>query len=86
MTFYEVKSLDELDQKLKERNIIDGRWGGKTLPFPILLDPSGETLKMWRIRGFPTMYLIDPKGNVASMGHHGVEDLLRAELAKLAKP
>jgi len=75
-----VKTLAEMDQQLETKNIIKGRWGGKPLPFPILLDATDKTLKAFRIQGFPTMYLIDPKGNVVQMGHHGLEEVLAAKL------
>ena len=44
-------------------------WGGKDLPFPILLDASGDTLKRYGIMGFPTTILIDPEGRVIRGGN-----------------
>jgi peroxiredoxin len=35
------------------------------IDFPILLDPSSESLQSWRIKGLPTTYIISPKGVVA---------------------
>ncbi|MCK5917564.1 MAG: TlpA family protein disulfide reductase [Cocleimonas sp.] len=35
------------------------------IDFPILLDPTSESLEAWRIRGLPTTYIISPNGAVA---------------------
>jgi peroxiredoxin len=35
------------------------------IDFPILLDPTSESLENWRIRGLPTTYVISPNGTVA---------------------
>lgn len=70
-------NFEELDNKLVS---INKRWGGP-LPFPILLDPSGETVKRFDIRAYPTHVLIDPEGNVV----RGGEKRLEEELEKLAK-
>lgn len=74
-----AKTLEELDEKLKP--IIRDKWGGKELPFPILLDASGETIKALGVRGFPTVILIDPEGRLVKGGS---EELLEAELKKAA--
>ena len=59
-----VASFEELDEKLAP--IIENSWKGKPLPFPILLDSTGETIKTWGIRAFPTAVLIDPEGKIVS--------------------
>ncbi len=64
----QAKSFDELDSKLK--NIVEEQWNGRSLPFPILLDATGETVREWGIRSFPTTLLIDPEGNL-----HGNADV-----------
>lgn len=72
----EAKSFRELDEKL--RPIIRSNWKGKKLPFPILLDATGETLGTnYYIRGFPTMILFDPEGRLV---RNGGEALLTAIL------
>jgi thiol-disulfide isomerase/thioredoxin len=48
-------------------------WGGKTLPFPLLFDSTGETQKRWGIELLPMSLLVDPEGRVAGVGT--VEDL-----------
>jgi peroxiredoxin len=57
-----VKSFEELDEKLA--TIKDKHWKGRALPFPILLDASGETVKQYGIHAFPTTILIDPDGHL----------------------
>ncbi len=75
-----AKSLNDLDQKL-EKTIKDV-WGGKTLPFPILLDATGQTIKDWGIFSFPTVVLIDPQGRIVKGGS---EELLAEKLAEPAE-
>jgi hypothetical protein len=57
-----VKSFAELDAKLPK--IKERYWQGKDLPFPILLDTTGETGKLYGIRAYPTTLLIDPEGKL----------------------
>jgi hypothetical protein len=57
-----AKSLADLDTRLPD--IRERFWKGRNLPFPILLDATGQTVKQWGIRAFPTAILIDPEGNV----------------------
>ena len=61
-----AKSFEELDEKLKP--VIEKAWKGKSLPFPILLDASGATVKNYGIQAFPTLILIDPDGHVVRGG------------------
>jgi len=72
-----VKDFAELDEKLAP--IIENTWKGKTLPFPILLDASGETLKSYGIHAYPTTVLIDPQGRVYGKGG---EEMLEEVLAR----
>ena len=62
----QAKTFEELDQKTATTKA--HYWGGRDLPFPILLDATGETLKRYGINGFPTMVLIDPEGKVVGQG------------------
>ena len=57
-----VKNFEELDEKLE--SIIEEHWGGRELPFPILLDATGQTLRDYDIHTFPTLLLIDPDGKL----------------------
>jgi hypothetical protein len=79
-----AKTFAELDQKLER--IERDKWNGKKLPFPILLDSTGKTLQTWGIRAFPTMFLIDPEGNIVRGGPGGgLEELLGEKLAEEQK-
>jgi hypothetical protein len=66
-----VKDFAELDKKLETPR--KSYWGGRDLPFPILLDATGQTIKDWGVRAFPTTLLIDPDGKL--VGEAGEEQL-----------
>jgi len=72
-----VKTLAEMDEKLA-RTVAEV-WKGKPLPFPILLDATGETLRKLEIHSFPTIVLIDPEGRVVKDGD---EKTLAAKLSE----
>jgi hypothetical protein len=57
-----VKDFADLDKKMESPR--SKYWGGHDLPFPILLDASGQTIKDWGVRAFPTTLLIDPEGKL----------------------
>jgi len=61
-----VKSFDELDQKLPK--IKERFWQGKDLPFPVLLDATGQTEETYGIHAYPTGLLIDPDGKLVGEG------------------
>jgi hypothetical protein len=67
----QAKNFTELDKKLEP--IIKNRWGGRPLPFPILLDSTGETIEKFGISAFPTIVLIDPEGRL--VGQAKTEEL-----------
>jgi hypothetical protein len=66
-----VKDFADLDKKMEAPR--KRFWGGRDLPFPILLDATGETIKTFDIHAFPTALLIDPDGKL--VGHAGEEQL-----------
>lgn len=66
-----VKNFEDLDKKLDSPR--KKYWGGRDLPFPILLDATGQTIKDWGVRAFPTTLLIDPEGKL--VGEAGEEEL-----------
>ncbi len=43
-------------------------WGGKQLPFPVLVDGEGKTSNDYGIQGWPTVLLIDPEGHLVKNG------------------
>lgn len=57
-----AKTFKELDEKMK--SIIKKLWHGKDIPFPSLLDATGESLRNFSIRALGTHLLINPEGNV----------------------
>ena len=61
-----VKDFAELDEHLAD--VKEKRWKGHDLPFPILLDASGATMKQYGIHAFPTTILIDPEGRLVGEG------------------
>lgn len=80
----EFASLDAELKKLKEK-----RWDGKDLPFPILLDSSGETMEAYKVQALPTTVLIDPDGKIAQVevGHRGrITKTLEAKLTEPKTP
>ena len=83
LAFHEknVKSFEDLDAKMAERKVVE-RWGGKTLPFPILLDATGETQERYGIEGFPTNVLIDPEGRIVKGGS---EKMLEERLEEIRR-
>jgi thiol-disulfide isomerase/thioredoxin len=57
-----ARTLEEMDKQSASHR--ERFWGGKPLPFPVLLDGKGETFKAWGLTSLPTLVLIDPDGNV----------------------
>jgi alkyl hydroperoxide reductase subunit AhpC len=76
-------SMEDMDQKLKEKEIVEKHWDGKQLPFPILLDSTGETEKKYGIVTHPTTLLIDPDGKLVHAGHHEVAGVLEEKLKSI---
>jgi hypothetical protein len=66
-----VKDFADLDKKMETPKA--KYWGGRDLPFPILLDATGQTIKDYGIHAFPTTLLIDPEGKL--VGQAREEDL-----------
>lgn len=61
-----VKSFEELDELLEP--YAEEWWDGREFPFPVLLDATGETVKRYGIRAWPTVVLIDPEGRIVDDG------------------
>jgi hypothetical protein len=58
----EVESLADLDRQLQP--VIEHVWGGRKIPFPILLDKTCETWLNFGIPGLGFVLLVDPDGNL----------------------
>ena len=79
-----MKNLAELDEKLAP--IKKKQWKGRDLPFPVLLDSTGQTVKEWGIRFWPTSILINPEGVLvgqSSLSH--LKDHLNKEAKAVGK-
>jgi thiol-disulfide isomerase/thioredoxin len=74
----ELKSMADVDRALEP--IVKHVWGGKTLPFPILLDPTFKTWERFGLPGLGTVILIDPEGKLVK----GDEDVLAQKLKESA--
>ena len=33
--------------------------------FPVLFDTDADSMELWKVRGLPTTFIIDPDGNLA---------------------
>jgi AhpC/TSA family len=55
-------------------------WRDRDLPFPVLLDSTGQTIKDYGVRAFPTTILIDPQGKLVGEAR---EEQLEAKLPEL---
>jgi hypothetical protein len=58
----EFKTLADVDQVLKP--VITHVWGGRPLPFPVVLDNTFETLENWGAKASAEIHLIDPTGKL----------------------
>ncbi len=73
-----LKSMADLDRELKP--IVKHVWGGRMLPFPVMLDNTGKTLENFGLEGFGKM-LIDPLGRLV----RGDENTLAEKLKDTAQ-
>ncbi|HEY7328352.1 MAG TPA: redoxin domain-containing protein [Gemmataceae bacterium] len=74
-----AKDLAEVDKKVEQAR--QRFWDGRDLPFPVLLDASGQTVNDWGIQVFPTALLIDPEGRL--VGRVVGREALEAKLPPL---
>ena len=81
-----AKTFAELDPKMER--LEKDYWNGRKLPFPILLDASGATIKQYGVHAFPTQILIDPEGRLVGQGHLAgfARDLLGAGETTTSNP
>ena len=52
------------------------------LSFPILLDETGEVMKLYQIMAYPTTYIINPEGVITDVVIRELNEELLAELVK----
>jgi len=60
----ELKTLADVDHAVEP--IVKNVWRGKTLPFPVLLDPTFQTWEAFGLNGLGDTILIDPDGNMVA--------------------
>ena len=78
-----VKTLAEVDEKTKDAKA--KYWKGRDLPFPVLIDASGKTVRnQYQINAFPTMVLFDPEGRL--VGKASLDTLKQALDGKVETP
>jgi len=67
VTFHapDIAEFDELDAPLAK---LETRRWKREFPFPIVLDPSGETAKRYGVTGYPSSALIGPDGSILAIG------------------
>ena len=76
-----AKTLDELQPQLEQ--VSKTFWKGNPLPFPILLDSTGQTIKDYDVSAYPTEFLIDPEGRLVRITQRA-EEILKAKLLGLS--
>jgi len=59
---HSAESFADLDKKLAK--IKERYWGGKELPFPLLLDATGKTEELYGTGGHPVGLLVNPDGKL----------------------
>ncbi len=88
LTFHapDVGNYEALEPHLKR--LRESVWQGRGLPFPVLLDGTRRTVKAWKVRSYPTVFVIDPEGKLV-YAHAGAGPWLTIErffLGKLRRP
>ncbi len=58
------KDFAEVDEKLKP--VVRNIWGGRMMPFPILLDSNGTIQQTFGVQHWPTTLLFDPDGKLVN--------------------
>ncbi len=74
----EIQTIIELSPKLQD--LQERTWGGKPLPFPVLLDDGSRTADTYGISGRPSSFLIDPEGNLVNTLPDSPFDYLKKKL------
>lgn len=76
-------TFEKLDAILEERGTLK-KWG-RNLPFTIIIDNTGATVKNYGVQAYPTHVLIDPEGKVVKGGDRELEAKLK-EMKAALKP
>jgi thiol-disulfide isomerase/thioredoxin len=73
----DVRTMKEFDRLAAP--IVDAKWDGKPLPFPILIDGDGKTFEAYGVGSVPTTLLIDPDGNLLNGNDEVLAEKLRED-------
>jgi hypothetical protein len=76
-------TFEKLDAILEERGTLK-KWG-RNLPFTIVIDNTGTTVKNYGVQAYPTHVLIDPEGKVVKGGERELAAKLK-EMKEALKP
>jgi len=77
VAFHDPSAKDLEDLEAKIAGVRQQVWEGQDLPFPVVMDNTGETVRAYGIDSFPTVLLLDPEGNIV---RGGGEPLLASKL------
>lgn len=64
LTFHETSRAPKLSEIEPQIARLEKDLWKRSLPFPVLVDASGETFRKWGVSQFPTLVLVDPEGAV----------------------
>ena len=59
-----IRTIPQLDAALKP--IVQHVWGGRSLPFPTVVDPSYQTIESYGLSGYGEQVLINPEGRTVA--------------------
>lgn len=57
----------EKEYRKKVDSIKRELWHGSELPYPVIIDRSGQTARDWGVETFPRLVIIDPNGKVTAL-------------------
>lgn len=78
-----IRTIAELEPQLSK--FLQNTWGGKKLPFPVLLDNESRTANAYGVAYRPNTFLIDPEGNLmnTTKGKGTVLEMVAEKLAEM---
>lgn len=86
LTFHHSKEKSLAECKAHFDRLNAKLWKIEKFPFPIVMDATGETVRNFKVQGFPTTVLIDPSGALieteVGAGRAACEKRLAEELKK----
>ena len=70
----EIRTVADFERHLAP--IVAHVWGGEDLPFPVLIDPSTHNYERYNLQGYPSDFLIDPRGRLVKGDLQTLEQIL----------